>query len=276
MVVIKGGPLAGARYLDVTDDWLSRAAVAYKADTRFEKFARMATASSSGQQGSGHEWINEIPTVPTYYLAKPQPRERAWDNQSERVQPCRVARRVSQPQHFLPFWRRVYARVGALPFSLRAWLLCALLVVLARPLAVTVLARVLGGVLRLCIRRLLELLLYILDKLLEEALHQAAATVYVPFATDQSMCPAQLTAPLLSQLLLVVCSSAVGAFSHYCFSCYVGSAPCCACSCPPPPLPLHGVGWVGSCRASICASGIPTASLVVLSCHDTYIGRPIR
>ena len=23
-----------------------------------------------------HEWINEIPTVPTYYLAKPQPRER--------------------------------------------------------------------------------------------------------------------------------------------------------------------------------------------------------
>ena len=28
-----------------------------------------------------HEWINEIPTVPTYYLAKPQPRERAWDIQ---------------------------------------------------------------------------------------------------------------------------------------------------------------------------------------------------
>ena len=28
-----------------------------------------------------HEWINEIPTVPTYHLAKPQPRERAWDNQ---------------------------------------------------------------------------------------------------------------------------------------------------------------------------------------------------
>ena len=28
-----------------------------------------------------HDWINEIPTVPIYYLAKPQPRERAWDNQ---------------------------------------------------------------------------------------------------------------------------------------------------------------------------------------------------
>ena len=28
-----------------------------------------------------HEWMNEIPTVPTYYLAKPQPRERAWRNQ---------------------------------------------------------------------------------------------------------------------------------------------------------------------------------------------------
>uniref|UniRef100_A0A803KAJ9 Uncharacterized protein n=1 Tax=Xenopus tropicalis TaxID=8364 RepID=A0A803KAJ9_XENTR len=30
-----------------------------------------------------HEWMNEIPTVPTYYLAKPQPRERAWQNQRE-------------------------------------------------------------------------------------------------------------------------------------------------------------------------------------------------
>ncbi|KAI3685897.1 hypothetical protein L6452_35168 [Arctium lappa] len=31
-----------------------------------------------------HEWINEIPTVPVYYPAKPQPRERAWQNQRER------------------------------------------------------------------------------------------------------------------------------------------------------------------------------------------------
>ena len=28
-----------------------------------------------------HEWINKIPTVPIYYLAKPQPRERAWQQQ---------------------------------------------------------------------------------------------------------------------------------------------------------------------------------------------------
>jgi hypothetical protein len=28
-----------------------------------------------------HEWINEIPTVPVYYPVKPQPRERAWQNQ---------------------------------------------------------------------------------------------------------------------------------------------------------------------------------------------------
>ena len=27
-----------------------------------------------------HEWINEIPTVPIYYLAKPQPRERTWES----------------------------------------------------------------------------------------------------------------------------------------------------------------------------------------------------
>ena len=28
-----------------------------------------------------HEWINEIPTVPIYYLAKPQQRERTLHNQ---------------------------------------------------------------------------------------------------------------------------------------------------------------------------------------------------
>ncbi|CAN1261577.1 hypothetical protein LINPERPRIM_LOCUS10895 [Linum perenne] len=28
-----------------------------------------------------HEWINEIPTVPVYYPAKPKQRERAWRNQ---------------------------------------------------------------------------------------------------------------------------------------------------------------------------------------------------
>ena len=28
-----------------------------------------------------HEWINEIPTVPIYYLVKPEPREQAWQNQ---------------------------------------------------------------------------------------------------------------------------------------------------------------------------------------------------
>ena len=31
-----------------------------------------------------HEWINKIPTVPVYHLAKPQPSERAWENQRGR------------------------------------------------------------------------------------------------------------------------------------------------------------------------------------------------
>ena len=34
-----------------------------------------------GRISDAHEWINEIPTVPIYYLANPQPRERAWNNQ---------------------------------------------------------------------------------------------------------------------------------------------------------------------------------------------------
>ncbi len=30
---------------------------------------------------NGTKWINEIPTFPIYYLAKPQPRERTWEDQ---------------------------------------------------------------------------------------------------------------------------------------------------------------------------------------------------
>jgi len=29
--------------------------------------------------GDAHEWINEIPTVPTHSLAKLQPSQRSWD-----------------------------------------------------------------------------------------------------------------------------------------------------------------------------------------------------
>ena len=39
-----------------------------------------ATGQVEVLTSDAHEWINEIPTVPTYYLAKPQPRERAWHN----------------------------------------------------------------------------------------------------------------------------------------------------------------------------------------------------
>ena len=28
-----------------------------------------------------HQWINETPIVPFFYVAKPQPRERAWGKQ---------------------------------------------------------------------------------------------------------------------------------------------------------------------------------------------------
>ena len=30
--------------------------------------------------GDAHEWINEIPTVPTHSLAKLQPSQRSWDS----------------------------------------------------------------------------------------------------------------------------------------------------------------------------------------------------
>ena len=37
-----------------------------------------------------HEWINEIPTVPFFYQAKPQPRERARDNQRGKEDPVEL------------------------------------------------------------------------------------------------------------------------------------------------------------------------------------------
>ena len=37
-----------------------------------------------------HEWIIEIPTVPIYYLAKPQPREKAWQNQLGKEDPVEL------------------------------------------------------------------------------------------------------------------------------------------------------------------------------------------
>ncbi|KZP02017.1 hypothetical protein FIBSPDRAFT_771347 [Athelia psychrophila] len=66
-VELKGGPNVTGRPLD---------AVA-KASTR----TGWSTPTLRKKTRSWKEWINEIPTVPIYYLAKPQPRERAWQNQ---------------------------------------------------------------------------------------------------------------------------------------------------------------------------------------------------
>nr|DAD47203.1 TPA_asm: hypothetical protein HUJ06_017140 [Nelumbo nucifera] len=38
----------------------------------------------------GDEWINEIPNVPVYYPAKPQPRERAWQNSGGKEDPVEL------------------------------------------------------------------------------------------------------------------------------------------------------------------------------------------
>jgi len=37
-----------------------------------------------------HEWITEIPTVPTYYLAKPQPGERARQPKAGKEDPVEL------------------------------------------------------------------------------------------------------------------------------------------------------------------------------------------
>jgi len=37
-----------------------------------------------------HEWNNEAFTVPTHYGAKPQPRERAWQNRRGKEDPVEL------------------------------------------------------------------------------------------------------------------------------------------------------------------------------------------
>ncbi|KAK2957736.1 hypothetical protein BLNAU_7391 [Blattamonas nauphoetae] len=37
-----------------------------------------------------HEWINEIPTVPIYHLANPQPRERALEESAGKEDPVEL------------------------------------------------------------------------------------------------------------------------------------------------------------------------------------------
>ena len=43
-----------------------------------KSLAEWRAGSRDAHESDAHEWSNEIPTVPNYYLAKPQPRERAW------------------------------------------------------------------------------------------------------------------------------------------------------------------------------------------------------
>ena len=50
------------------------------ADERFSKRRETNSQMPRHLISDAHEWINEIPTAPIYYLAKPQPRERASQN----------------------------------------------------------------------------------------------------------------------------------------------------------------------------------------------------
>ncbi|CAE7211774.1 unnamed protein product [Symbiodinium natans] len=194
--VVRAGPLEGARFLDVTDEWLARAARQYSEDKRFEKFARMATGSEPA------------PGTPAPASARvvAQPL----------VRPCRVARAGvarSTPVQ-VRFMRWAGDRLHALPRLAKLCLLLSCVLLLAKPLAMTVLARLLGAVARLVFRRVLHLVGFVVEQLLEELLQQASDAVTVPFSPGQHQCPAQLSWPLLTQVLLTATSSLAGAFVH--------------------------------------------------------------
>ncbi|GJT87754.1 hypothetical protein Tco_1069471 [Tanacetum coccineum] len=83
--------------------------------TRNDSFRGLPRASNSqlrtGSQmprhliSDAHEWINEIPIVPVYHPAKPQPRERAWQNQRGKKTLCRL---------FLSLEKQEFTKCGGL------------------------------------------------------------------------------------------------------------------------------------------------------------------
>ena len=134
--VVAGGPLKGARYLDVSWDDLRKSARSYRGDPRFNQFAkRMMSERALGERQQKN--ADQNPSFNTWHRLK----------------------------EFL-IWVAVRSRGKML---LLFALTCFAVVLLTRPLFYVVIARSLALGVKITLRRSFGLLVILLDAILEEA-----------------------------------------------------------------------------------------------------------
>eukprot|EP00438_Fugacium_kawagutii_P028079 Skav223928 [mRNA] locus=scaffold2593:382825:387213:+ [translate_table: standard] len=154
--VVAGGPLKGAQFFDVSWEDLKKAAKSYRADARFNQFAKRRLSEKALGSGAA--------TAPA--PTKPQ---RCWGS--------------------LKSWTTF-----AVTFLRARWLLSAflgllLLVTLSRPMFYVVLAKGLALSLRVVLRRSVGLLAILIDALLDEAAASLETALIAPPSVPGNLLP---------------------------------------------------------------------------------------
>ena len=147
-----GGPLQGARYLEVGWEDLKKAAKAYKSDQRFCQFAKRVMSERALGSGTQSSESSNVHSQSWKQLARSQLKDFArW------------------------LWARSKVRIG-----LTICIATIIIVLLSRPLFYTVLAKSLAMSARVFLRRSLGFLAQLVDALLYEAANSLEASLITP------------------------------------------------------------------------------------------------
>lgn len=141
-VIVAGGPLQGARYLDVGWDDLRKAARSYRGDARFNQFAKRVLS------------------------------ERALGNPNDNSSSSKPATAVGWKDFFinkLKVWFNWIMSKAKMKMGITAALFVLVIILLSRPLFYTVLAKSLALSIRVLLRRSVGFVVMIMDALLDEA-----------------------------------------------------------------------------------------------------------
>ena len=149
---VQGGPLQGARFLEVGWDDLRKAAKSYRSDPRFNQFAKRVLS----EKALGHE---------SNVQSQNSPAIKTWSQFMSSY-----ARRAS-----VWFWGRMKTRLGLVLF-----IFLILMIVLSRPLFYAVVAKTLVLSIRLALRRSIGLLVLLVDAILDEAANSLETALIVP------------------------------------------------------------------------------------------------
>lgn len=141
--IIKAGPLKGAKYLDVGLEDLRKAARSYRADARFNQFAKRSIAEKTLARDSP---------------ANPEPSGEQLDISNS-------------PQCWTKFKARIKWILSKMEgrWMINCFIIFWLVLVLSRPMFYVVLAKTIGVLVKLALRRSIGIITVILDAILDEA-----------------------------------------------------------------------------------------------------------